>query len=75
MTVGIEWLSVQRGFTVLDNAMITLKRHFMKFMLMLVVSLPFIPTEGPPAATAARAYSIWTSFPEGLEIIGGRINW
>ena len=42
---------------------------------MLVVSLPFIPTEGPPAATAARAYSIWTSFPEGLEIIGGRINW
>ena len=31
-------------------------------------NLPFIPTEGPPAATAARAYSIWTSFPEGLEI-------
>ena len=28
--------------------------------------VPFIPTEGPPAATAAKAYSICTSLPEGL---------
>ena len=33
MTVGIKRVSVQRGFTVLDNAMIKLKRHFMKLML------------------------------------------
>ena len=33
MTVGIKRVSVQRGFTVLDNAMINLKRHFMKLML------------------------------------------
>ena len=33
MTVGIKRVSVQRGFTVLDSAMITLKRHFMKLML------------------------------------------
>lgn len=26
-----------------------------------------MPTEGAPAATAARAYSIWTSLPEGLQ--------
>lgn len=29
-------------------------------------SLPLIPTEGAPAATADRAYSIWTSLPDGL---------
>lgn len=29
-------------------------------------SLPLMPTEGAPAATAASAYSIWTSLPEGL---------
>lgn len=29
--------------------------------------IPLMPTEGAPAATAARAYSIWTSFPEGLQ--------
>ena len=29
--------------------------------------LPLIPTEGAPAATAASAYSIWTSLPEGLQ--------
>lgn len=28
--------------------------------------LPIIPTDGAPADTAARAYSIWTSFPDGL---------
>lgn len=28
--------------------------------------LPLIPTEGAPAATAANAYSICTSFPDGL---------
>lgn len=28
---------------------------------------PLIPTEGAPAATAAKAYSICTSFPEGLQ--------
>lgn len=34
MTVGFKRVSVQGGFTVLDsNAMTTLKRHFMKFML------------------------------------------
>ena len=33
MTVGIKRVSVQRGFTVLDNAMIKLKRHSMKLML------------------------------------------
>ena len=33
MTVGIKRVSIQRGFTVLDNAMTTLKRHFMKLML------------------------------------------
>lgn len=27
---------------------------------------PLIPTDGAPEATAAKAYSIWTSFPEGL---------
>ncbi len=26
-----------------------------------------IPTDGAPAATAWRAYSIWTNFPEGLD--------
>lgn len=26
-----------------------------------------MPTEGAPAATAASAYSIWTSLPEGLQ--------
>jgi hypothetical protein len=31
-----------------------------------VHSSPLIPTDGPPAATAAKAYSICTSFPEGL---------
>ena len=31
------------------------------------ILVPFIPTDGAPAATAARAYSIWTSFPEGLQ--------
>lgn len=30
-------------------------------------SIPLIPTDGAPAATAARAYSIWTSLPEGLQ--------
>ena len=30
-------------------------------------TVPFIPTEGPPAATAAKAYSICTSLPEGLK--------
>lgn len=29
--------------------------------------LPLIPTDGAPAATAARAYSICTSLPEGLK--------
>ena len=29
--------------------------------------LPLMPTEGAPAPTAARAYSIWTSFPDGLK--------
>lgn len=28
---------------------------------------PFNPTDGPPAATAANAYSICTSFPDGLK--------
>lgn len=27
---------------------------------------PLIPTDNAPAATACRAYSIWTSFPDGL---------
>lgn len=30
-------------------------------------SLPIIPTEGAPPDTAAKAYSSWTSFPEGLQ--------
>ena len=29
--------------------------------------IPFTPTDGPPLATAANAYSICTSFPEGLK--------
>lgn len=33
------------------------------------MNLPLIPTEVAPAATAAKAYSIWTSFPEGLKKI------
>lgn len=28
---------------------------------------PLIPTEGAPAATAAKAYSICTNFPDGLK--------
>lgn len=28
--------------------------------------VPFMPTEVPPADTAAKAYSIWTNLPEGL---------
>lgn len=32
-----------------------------------VLDSPLMPTEGAPAATAARAYSIWTSLPEGLQ--------
>lgn len=28
--------------------------------------LPLIPTEGAPDATAAKAYSICTNFPDGL---------
>ena len=35
--------------------------------LILTINKPLIPTEGAPAATAARAYSICTSFPEGLK--------
>lgn len=31
-----------------------------------VADIPLIPTEGAPAPTAAKAYSICTSFPEGL---------
>jgi len=27
---------------------------------------PLIPTDAAPADTAANAYSIWTSLPEGL---------
>lgn len=27
---------------------------------------PFKPTDGPPAETAAKAYSICTSLPDGL---------
>ena len=27
----------------------------------------FRPTEAAPEATAAKAYSIWTSLPEGLQ--------
>ena len=29
--------------------------------------LPLMPTDGAPAATAAKAYSICTNFPEGLK--------
>lgn len=29
-------------------------------------NLPLIPTVLAPAETAAKAYSIWTSFPDGL---------
>lgn len=32
-----------------------------------IQDVPLIPTEGAPAATAAKAYSIWTNFPEGLK--------
>lgn len=28
---------------------------------------PLMPTDGAPEATAARAYSIWTNFPDGLQ--------
>lgn len=34
---------------------------------------PLMPTEGAPAATAARAYSIWTSLPEGLRGWGKKV--
>lgn len=30
--------------------------------------IPLIPTEGAPAATAASAYSICTSLPDGLQL-------
>lgn len=30
--------------------------------------LPLIPTDGAPAATAAKAYSICTNFPDGLRV-------
>lgn len=39
--IGIKRVSLQRGFTVLDSAMITLKRHVTKFMLMLVSHFTF----------------------------------
>lgn len=29
--------------------------------------VPLMPTEAAPAATAAKAYSICTSFPDGLQ--------
>ena len=28
--------------------------------------IPLMPTEDPPEATAANAYSIWTNLPDGL---------
>ena len=31
--------------------------------------LLLMPMEGAPAATAAIAYSIWTSFPEGEKVV------
>jgi len=31
------------------------------------INLPLMPTDGAPAATACNAYSICTSFPEGLQ--------
>ena len=34
----------------------------------MIHALPLIPTEGAPAATAAKAYSICTNFPDGLKI-------
>jgi len=34
---------------------------------MVLVMIPFKPTDGPPEATAANAYSICTSLPEGLK--------
>lgn len=37
---------------------------------MKVLNLPLMPTEGAPAATACKAYSICTSFPEGLKMKG-----
>ncbi len=32
-------------------------------------AVPLIPTDGAPAATALRAYSIWTSLPDGLKVV------
>jgi hypothetical protein len=31
--------------------------------------IPLIPIEVTPALTALRAYSIWTSFPEGEKVV------
>jgi len=33
---------------------------------LIYTDIPLIPTDGAPAATADRAYSICTSLPEGL---------
>lgn len=32
-----------------------------------------IPTEAAPAVTALSAYSIWTSFPEGLNVVSEKL--
>ena len=42
------------------------ERLFLGILSINVLLLPLIPTDGPPAATAASAYSICTSLPDGL---------
>jgi len=32
-----------------------------------------MPTDAAPAATAAKAYSICTSFPEGLKVVNEKL--
>ena len=64
--VLLNWLT--NGYNklkTLENAM-KCDRLFLGILLINVLLLPLIPTDGPPAATAASAYSICTSLPDGL---------
>lgn len=58
----IDTKHIIKPYSFINNA--NFKKHLYIYIF---IFLPFIPTEGAPAATAARAYSIWTNFPEGLK--------
>jgi len=51
---------------IIDNAASAYIPVYTQPTVTMTNSKPLIPTEGAPDATAARAYSICTSLPDGL---------